>query len=157
MSKARRKKYNAQRSMQKVTTASLRNTAIAFVGGDDAYVQLVNMATNKPYKPSKAMFEALTKAKYRWSVLNAVLLRDKSSSEYIQWIEVKSKSPEYQRDMAKTLAEHHNTLLKSCNQSEVCTIAWLAVPYAHDWGIAESSAMLTALGAWDFLANWEAA
>jgi len=155
MPKVRRKKYNPHKKMHKLTTVALRKTALVFVGGDNTKVRFVNLCTNTPSNPTKLMVEALSNVQYRWSVLCAVLLRAKDGGEYLQSVEIESKAPEYQRDMVSTLNTHHNKLLKGCNPSDICTIAWLAVPYAHEWATDSTAATLNALGAWDFSAQWE--
>lgn len=155
MSKDRRKKYNPRKRVQRITTAALRNTALVFIGGDENKVRFVHLTSQKCSQPTSTIVQALQNAKYTWSVLCAVTLRTQDNKEYIQSIEVESSAPEYQLDMTQTLNQHHNKLLKDCNQAHICTIAWLAVPYAHDWDLEKSVTTLNALGAWDFSAQWE--
>lgn len=155
MPKAQRKKFSPQKQMQRLTTAALRSTALGFVVGSDDKMVFINLKTNQRTNPTLPIIKALTNVKYKWSVLCAVSLRAQDGGEYLQCIEIESKAPEYQNDMTATLSEHHNQLIKECNQAHICTVAWLAVPYTSEWDIKNTTTTLNALGAWDFTAKWE--
>jgi len=157
MSKDRKKKYNPQKAMQRLTSAALRNTALVFIGGDENKVRFVHLNSKKCTKPTSPIIKALQSVEYRWSVFCAVILRTQDNTQYLKSTEIRSSAPEYQHDMTRTLSDHHNKLLKDCNQAHICTIAWLAVPYAHDWDLEKTVTTLSDLGAWDFSAQWEMA
>ena len=154
---SKRKANNPQRRLERLGKAVLKNCAITFVAGGNGLCAMVDLKTNRAFKPLPALANAIESGRYIWSVYCAVFCRDQAGVEYMQGVEVVTNEPCYQADLLNVLQHHHIALLDGCNEAHKVNVGWLASAVGHEWREKEAGKIFTNLNAWDFLAKWETA
>jgi len=154
---SKRKANNPRRRMERLGKAVLKGCAISFVAGGNGLCQMVDLKTQRGFKPGPALARTIEAGRYTWSVYCAVFCRDQNGGEYMQSVVVTTNEPCYQSDLLDVLHEHHLNLLAGCNEAHILNVGWLASPVGHEWTEKEAGDIFTKLNAWDFVAKWEQA
>jgi hypothetical protein len=146
----KRKANNAHKRAERVCKAALRNCAVSFLAGGGGKCLLIDLNTNRVFRPTLALSKIIESGSYTWSVYCAVFCRDQTGKEYMQGVTVESANPCRQNDLLEVLHEQHLRLLKGCNDAHTVNVGWLASPSAHEWDEKEVGDIFTELNAWDF-------
>lgn len=153
----KRKANNPQRRIERIGKAVLKGCAITFLAGGNGLCQMVDLKTQKAFKPGPSLAKTIEAGRYTWSVYCAVFCRDQTGKDYMKSIVVNTVDDCRQNDLVATLNDHHLALLDDCNKAHVLNVGWLASPVGHEWTEQEAGAIFTKMDAWSFLAEWERA
>jgi len=154
---SKRKANNPRRRMERLGKAVLKGCAISYIGGDGGLCKMVDIKTQRSFKPGPAIAKTIEAGRYSWSIICAVFCRDQTGKEYMKSIVIKSTEPRQQDELLDVLHDNHKNLLGECNAAHTVSVGWLASPVGHEWTEKEAGDIFTKLNAWDFVAKWEQA
>ncbi|GGY87771.1 hypothetical protein [Shewanella fodinae] len=157
MSKSSKPHKTLAKRYYNVARALLRDLVVVFVAGkNDSKVQVWNRKRGKIEFIGKPTALAISDTPMPWSVLCAVTCRRQDGQQYMRTEELAAPHPITQAQIAKHCNELHMQLLKACNPMHRLTAAWIAVPTGEELPMEEVDRIITVLGAYEFLAQWEA-
>lgn len=151
--KPRNKKFNRIKFLSSALSLKFHNALVGWCNGNNANVLFERDGKRKVYTAADA--KGLSTLPFQWSILCCVMCRDQTGQQYIaaDLITTPAKYP-YQ-SMCDFLNSHHQALISKQNSLHVCCTGWIASPVGHDISMSLADTIMTELGAWDHLAQWE--
>ena len=148
MSKKPRNKKNSNamraRRLSKVFTHGL---GIAQINHDKCHV--VDLRKGCKYKnATKSIIAQFTDNPHKWSILLCCFCEN-GNEQYIKTEQINLASPYYQKDLLEFLRDNHNELAKSCNQSHLRGLGWIASTDDVSFDLEQAELLLQQLGAWN--------
>lgn len=131
MSKPRRK-YNQARTLQKLSDATLKGYAVAFVTGHGDYNKFIDLKKMIVRNPSQAEYDHISKVEHHWCMHMAVLSRKENGSEHMDYVVQRSVQRVLHSDLVSHFNDVHQELIKSVNQSRLVAAAWVACPGGNE-------------------------
>lgn len=126
-----RRKYSPYRVAQKVSDASLKKVAVAFVTGHNDYCKFVDVVKMQIRNPNSLEYKHLSKIPHHWCI-HIAALSTKSTGDYMEYKVLRSTQRVLHMDLVATFNEQHQALLKSVNQSRLVAAGWVACPAGNE-------------------------
>lgn len=153
--KKRNKRYNPTARAIGYAKSYSKQFAIAWCGPErKAEAYKLKTMSRVLLKPSEAM--ALTQVTHKWKAHIVVILRDHTGRDYIQAEELVFPQELYSDEISDVVNEHMHAFIKSCNANHFVNTGWVATTSDTEITDEAISKMMDNLGAWDFLAKFEA-
>lgn len=152
----KRKKHCATKRHERIARAIFKDLVAVFVAGSGKGVQLVNRRLKRPVRCTELMAISLQDCQFMYSVYCAITCRRQDGQEYIRSKAYNFTQPYRQSFLSEWLNSEHIELMKTTNEMHRCTAAWIACPNGVEISDSEASDIFTNLGAYNFLAKWEA-
>ncbi|WP_370242846.1 hypothetical protein [Marisediminitalea sp.] len=145
----KRKSFNPLKQTDLLAKARLKQTAIAFITGQDACL-FIDIKTHKIIKTDFATYNLISNLRHPWTVFIAAFGVDEFNNRYMKADEVVAQHPAFQRDMVNTLNQHHQNLISRMNQKHFLSAGWIATPYDLNWNERDAFNLFETLGAFNF-------
>lgn len=121
--KARKKKHNPLKRLERAARISCKNTYAVFVGGEQ--IQAADKRTNQVRPFWKDELEAIGKIRHRWIFYIAIMGVDANGRRYVKGEIIKPKGYYLQDEICGVVSEHHYKLLDSFNKSQLKNAGWI--------------------------------
>ena len=147
----RNKKYNPIKSALINNEHILKAFAIAFVANDNSSkdpIKLINLK-GEEFRVTATMADAITKFRYKWSIMLAVLCIEKGVKTCKLEI-VSCKERYLQSDLPDFLNAAHQNFIDKHKAKNVNIIGagWIASPTGRDFSEDEAGSIFTKIKAW---------
>lgn len=153
--KKRNKKYNPRARAISYAKKYAKQFCISWCGPDKkAEAYRLNGLLHVVLKQSEAL--ALTDVPHKWATYIIAILRDHTGREYIQSQRLSFPQELYSDEISGVVNEHITALIKTCNANHFVNTGWVATPSDRDIPDEYLAKMMDHLGAWEYLAQWEA-
>jgi hypothetical protein len=153
---ASRPNKTAAKRYFRVAQALVKDLLVVFVAGqNDGYVNCWNRKRKRVERITRPTAMAIADVPYPWMVCCAVTGRRQDGEQYakLEWLAAPHNITQSQ--IAKHCNELHQQLLAKFNPMHKLTAAWVASPRGEMLDEKEIDEIITALGAYEFLAKWE--
>lgn len=154
---SKRKKNNVLQRTKRVAAACLKDCAVAYVSGNKVK-HLVSLKHEAQVKVTPNIDKAVHGIRWRWTVLIAAFCRGQDGKEYVKQEELAPAGEYFYHELTDTLNDLHLEFLeREVNKNHIIGVGWLAIPRCDTIDEAKAERIFSMLGAFNYLANWEAA
>lgn len=133
MSKKRKGSHNKQKRIDLVNRRVVKDLSVVFVLNDTNYADVVNLKTKKKINLGPVLDKTIRLEPHHWNLLLAAFCRDGAGEEYIKMLVTRSDRPCLQRELDESASKRHSELIRSCNDSHLIGVGWIATPYECDF------------------------
>lgn len=142
---SKRKAYNPRKQLARVAGHLIKNILVCYTDSLKGCV-MYDRKQKVLIKPTQAMVASLD-FPYKWSCFIAAFGRNQFD-EYMKSEQIITQSKYKQADLAQVFEQHHEKLIKTMPEPQLCGVGWIADPFGGELTEKEAGKIFEKLEAW---------